>query len=297
MRPLVSIITVNYYSEKEILACFSSIEKFNSVNYEFIVVSNSTLKPEFKQQFDSAKNLVFHQNDSNLGFAKACNTGAKLAKGEYLFFLNPDTRFLNDVIHQLISCYQSFKKPGLIGPATVNIKKKAVPTAKNHISKKYFLSLLFPFLNFLLPSTAKSGHFSPPSTQKVPVINGHALFIRHENFKNLGGMEEDFFMYWEENDLCLRLQQSGQKVIYCSEAKILHKSGTSTSPYFTLMEIEKHRSQKKFVLKHYPHWNIYNRVTGVLAYFWRTLASILIFRRRKAKQFWNIFVWYCFKYN
>jgi GT2 family glycosyltransferase len=201
MSNLVSIITVNYYSEDEILGCLHSIKEFNTARIEFIVVSNSPLHSILKEQKPTINaDIILHQNASNLGFAKACNIGAKLAQGDFVFFLNPDTRFLNDAIPKLLSCYQSIKKPGLIGPATLNDRNKEVPTAKNHLTKKYFISLVFPFLNRLLSSDSKTGHFKPLKTQAVPVLNGHALFL---NFNSLITLE-----VWKRNFLC-----TGKKMI------------------------------------------------------------------------------------
>ena len=104
-------------------------------------------------------------------------------------------------------------------------------------------------------------------------------------------------MYWEEHDLCLRIQNSNHDVIFCAEAKLIHISGTSTSPYFIQMEVEKHRSQKKYVLKHHPDWLLLNRLSGILGYSWRTVASLLTLKKQKIAQHWSIFFWYSFNYK
>lgn len=297
MNHLISIIIVNYYSENEIKACLSSIEKKNSADIECVIVSNS---PRDKRLELFTRSLNFsteiYYNNNNLGFAKACNVGADLAKGDFLFFLNPDTSFLNDTAQELLDCYYSINQAGLLGAKTFNQDHKLEPSIKNSLSKGYFLTWVFPFLGSLFPSK-KIGHYFPESTSEVLVVNGHSMFIQKQLFQKIGGMEEEFFMYWEENDLCLRIKKSGYKVIYCSEAKIMHISGTSTSPFFSKMEVEKHRSQKKFILKHYPSWNLLNRTSGVAAYFWRVFACLFSFKKSKIKQFWNLFIWYAFKYK
>lgn len=298
MSDLVSIITVNYFSEDEILECLDSISEKNTAHVEVIIISNSPFQQEAKAKLNNFEfPVLIHQNEDNMGFAKACNKGAVLASGEYLFFLNPDTRFMNDAVKELKQCYQSWNNPGVIGPKTYDETGKAVPSAKNHLSKTYFWSMMFPFLDLIIPSSGRIGHLLPEQTQAVPVINGHALFIRQQLFEKLGGMEEEFFMYWEENDLCLRLKHLNREVIYCAEAKIMHKSGTSTRPYFIKMEIAKHRSQKQFILKHHPSLNTLNRISGCMGYSWRTLGSLLTLNRTKTAQFWNILVWYFFRYK
>ena len=142
-----------------------------------------------------------------------------------------------------------------------------------------------------------SGHYLPTKTQEVSVVNGHAMFIPTDLFNNLSGMEERFFMYWEENDLCRRVQKANRLVLFCNEAKLIHIQSTSTSRYFLKMEIEKHISQMKFVGIHFPRLLFFNRLAGIIGYSWRALLSLLLLRKNKTKQFWKIFKWYLTKYS
>lgn len=290
----VSIITVNYYSEKDILQCIDSIKSVNTVSFEFIIVTNSKVDDAFESEVKAIhSDSILIESGGNLGFAKACNLGSMHANGEYLFFLNPDTRFLNDTLKELIKCFKRNDDVGIAGPKTFNQNLQPEPSAKHEISLKYYATLLLPFLS----DSESYRHFLPSETTEVPVLNGHALLLKKHFYKELNGMEEDFFMYWEENDLCYRVKKSGKKIIFCSDAEIIHISGTSTSPYFHQMEIEKHRSQKKFINKHFPQFKILNRITGTLAYAWRATFSLITFRPAKFNQFWNLFIWYCFRYN
>lgn len=298
MKAKVSIITVNYYSEEEILQCYRSVIDKTKISFELILVSNSPIKDDFRNNLLSLPSKVLiKETGNNLGFAKACNLGSELATGDFLFFLNPDTRFINDVLSELIKCYDHYEQPGILGPKTFNESGTPVPSVKNHLSLVYFFSLMIPLLNFIFSIKYKTGHYLPAQTSEVPVLNGHALFIKKMLFKIVNGMEEKFFMYWEENDLCLKVKTQKKQAIFCNNAKLIHKSGTSTRPYFINMEIEKHRSQKKFILKHYPSWNFLNRISGCIGYSWRTIGSLFTFDRIKIAQFWNIFIWYCFRYN
>ncbi|WP_428235435.1 glycosyltransferase family 2 protein [Gracilimonas sp.] len=287
---------MNYFSEEDLLDCYSSILERTEADIELILVSNSLLQDSFIKDLASlGKPIKTIQNEDNLGFAKACNIGAKHATGDFLFFLNPDTVFLNDSIHHLIKCFEESENPGILGAKTYTPDKKPIASAKNHLSVFYFFSLLLPFLKAM--SNKSYGHFLPDNSMEVPVVNGHALFIKSDLYKSIDGMDENLFMYWEENDLCLRIQKLDFSVIYCHSAEIIHKSGTSTRKHFSKMEIEKHRSQKKFILKHYPYWDGLNRITGILAYFWRSVYSLLLFKKSKFKQFWSLFNWYTFSYK
>lgn len=295
---MISIITVNFFSEKDILKCYESISKKTRQPFELVLISNSPLKEDFVDEVTSSyPSIKIKETGSNLGFAQACNLGAKLSTGEFLFFLNPDTRFINDVLTELLRCYESNDTVGIIGPKTFEKKGIESPTIKNDLDLYFFLLLSIPLGKYFINRGRIGDHFAVNSSQAVPIVNGHALFLKAELYTKLGGMEENFFMYWEENDLCLRARQTGVKVFFSAEAELIHLSGTSTSPYFIEMEIEKHRSQKKFILKHHPKWNILNRSAGVLGYLWRTVGSLVTLNKTKVLHFWTLFSWYSFKYK
>ncbi|MEQ9264399.1 MAG: glycosyltransferase family 2 protein [Balneolaceae bacterium] len=295
---LISIITVNYFSEDEILECYSSIIKNTEIDFELILVSNSPIREDFRNSISDLKlPVVIHETGTNLGFAKACNIGATFATGEFLFFLNPDTRFRNDVLQKLFACYRSIDNPGILGPQTFDSNQNPVPSAKSELTAGYFLTVMFPFIHFFSGDNGFKVHFMPGQTSSVPVVNGHALFISRLLFNTIEGWDENFYMYWEENDICIKARKTGNEVIFCKEAELIHKSGVSTSKVFLKMEIEKHRSQRKFVQKNHPNFNLLNRFSGCIGFFIRTLASLFTFNRKEIQRFWTLFLWYTFRYN
>ncbi len=294
----VSIITVNFNSEDQIIECLNSIEANNSSDIEYIIVSNSKIESRFKERLNSFSFPVkLYQNEANFGFAKGCNIGAEKATGDYLFFLNPDTLFLNDTVTELLKCISSTPEIFVAGPKTFLKKDKVSGTVKEHISLRFFFYFMTPLLKFFIPPQKIGGHYNPDSTKVVPVLNGHAFLIESKRFFDIGKMEEHFFMYWEENDLCLRVQKKGGKVLYCSQAQIMHHKGFSTNPVFIKMEVEKHRSRKKFVEKHYPQWKTLNRISGIIGYSWRALGSFFTLNAQKISQHWRLFFWYIFEYK
>lgn len=299
LHTTVSIITVNYYSEKDILNSLDSIvDKTKNIKFEYIIVSNSPLVSSFIDKLKSViTNVRFYEMSGNVGFASACNKGAELASGEYLFFLNPDTCFKNDVLERLTEFYSNHQNIGIIGPHTFNSDGTILPSAKAELTIWFYLVLIFPPIMYCIEERYKSSHFKVYQTEEVPIINGHALFIKKKLFNAVKGMDENFFMYWEENDLCTMISKLGKKVVLCTDAKLVHYKGTSTDPYFLQMEIEKHKSQKKFILKHHPKFKLINRISGLIGYFWRLIISIILFRKKKARQFLTLFTWYLFRYE
>lgn len=296
-KPDVSVIIVNYHSMKLIDDCISSIKQFNkSVRYEVIVVSNSEWGDNEKAVMEKHPEVQWINPGKNMGFAAANNIGADHASGEYLFFLNPDTLFVNDVLGHLSQTISEYPDAGLIGPLTLNPDGSHQPSVKNEFGMDHMLVLAFPFLKIFFRNK-KFGHIPVKKTQFVEVINGSAMFIKRNLFFKIGKMNESFFMFWEENDLCKSVRKTGKRILFYDGARIIHLGGQTTRNVFIPMEIEKHRSQKRYLMKFEPGHVSWNRLLGAISYFWRTLGAILIFRKRKVSQFGNILFWYIFKYD
>jgi len=142
----ISFIIVNYHCEKEVLRCIDSIFKQTKIisNFEVVVVSNSPISDGFKKELIEKPKVKLIINEQNKGFAYGCNRGASMSKGKYLFFLNPDTRLLNDAGSELLKYYDKLSKPGIIAPFTYSPKGNLEPSVKNHVS---FIALLISAQN------------------------------------------------------------------------------------------------------------------------------------------------------
>lgn len=295
----VSIIIVNYYSETEVIRCIESIHAntMNIPNYEIIIVSNSPLSQQHADELEAFKNTQIIQFRRNGGFAKGCNAGAKMAKGEFLFLLNPDTRFLNDAVTNLLQFHKQHGSEAILAPFTYNTDGTVKPTVKNHLSLATLIHEALPIIGIFIPDTLKSGHYKVTETRQVDVVQGSALFLSRSLFNKLDGMDERFFMYWEENDLCLKAGQRGIKTTIVDAAKIEHQGAVSTSKHFFKMFLIQHTSRKLFIIKHFPHLVGINRILAVFGYSWRTLAAFLIGDQKRTKQFWNVLKWYIRSYD
>jgi GT2 family glycosyltransferase len=144
---LYSVVYVNFRGLSEIRSSIESLKEHHKEHLqeiEFIVVSNSPLSQEgiFKPVSDGMwyaedpllSQVRFIQSDENLGFGKACNLGAANAKGEYLLFINPDTKILNPVLPILKSSWEQSKNPGIVGPALYDAQGKKSHSIKNPIT-------------------------------------------------------------------------------------------------------------------------------------------------------------------
>jgi hypothetical protein len=298
--PDVSIITVNYYSIQEILECFESIKKItpDTITYELIVVSNSD-EPilELEKLKSKFNNLDYIISETNIGFGRANNLGATKSNGRYLFFLNPDTKLLNDCLNKLKSFLESNQNIGVVGPAVYSEDHTIQPSINNFPSIVTMVSFILPFGHQLLPKKYIYRNYSLKETSIVPVIQGSSIFISKLHFNDVGGFSKKYFMYSEETDLCKKLANLGFRTAYLSDAKILHIGGVTTSSNFKVLGMEMHRSKKKYIETHEPKLVLFNRIAYSLGYLFRFIFSIVTLNINKARYFLRLLNWYMFKYS
>lgn len=232
-KPLVSIIIVNYKTEKEIESCILSIKKNTKVSFEVIVVDNNeSLDPviKIKKKFPW---VSYVKSPNNLGFGGGNNFGAKIAKGKYLFFLNPDTIVNLGTVDYLVTFLDQNSKAGIAAPLLTDKNNRPYPLQS---SKKLTLLTGFVTLSWiskLFPDNPVSTKFwlknwNKKEKKEVDVVPGSAFMIRTEIFKKLGGFDEKFFLYFEEHDLCRRVKNEGYKIFAIPQAKVVHLWGVST---------------------------------------------------------------------
>lgn len=224
----VSVIIINYNTCRLTCQCIASVlEKTTGITYEIIVVDNASTDESvtaLKKEFPS---VVLFENTINEGFGKANNTGARYAKGNFLFLLNSDTLLLNNAIKELFEA--AVNNPGLnIGAACSNLYTENLQPAPSYF--QYYPNLF----NLLLYKThlwSVMGHdiFNKTGELKnVSMIIGAHLFLSREVFTSLNGFDPEFFMYLEDADLCKRLKNKGYNLISVPQAKIIHYQGSSS---------------------------------------------------------------------
>lgn len=229
----VSIIIVNYNTKKITCACLDSVIKYTqNIDSEIIVVDNNSQDDSFNFLSAHFPNVKFIPLKENIGFGPANNVASKLAKGEYLFFLNSDTILIEDSVNILYNI--SLKNNiNILGCNLLNKELKNDFSYGNFpsIKQELFelgLKRLFPdyFNNRLSPSVkttrCKSDIFP------VDYVVGADLFIKRDLFLQSGGFDEDFFLYYEETELCFRLRRQGNQSFCTTLTSIIHLCGESS---------------------------------------------------------------------
>lgn len=226
----VSIIIVNYNTKKLVVDAINSIhEKTLEISYEVIVVDNDSKDnsvAELQECFGDKINVI--ASSVNLGFGRANNKGAEVAKGRNIFLLNPDTLLTNNAIKILCNYLDANPKCGAVGGNLVDEVHKPAPSfGRMYFSAWFELNRLFlniPLIVLYGKNTIHNYHKRP---LKVKHIVGADIMIRADVYKQSGGFDPDFFMYCEETELCWRIHQMGYEFYCIPDAIIVHLEGKS----------------------------------------------------------------------
>lgn len=227
----VSIIYVNYHTSELIADSLRSVITLTrGVEYEVIIVDNhseSDLQDRFSRMFPEL-DIRYVMLQDNIGFGRANNEGFKLARGRHLFCLNPDTVLLNNAVSILSTFLDHNPDAGIVGGNLLDCEM--MPT----LSFRRLLPGIRWEMNELLhmhPEKLVYGRNSRYNHTDRPMavgyISGADLMIRADLARSVGGYNNEFFMYYEETDLCLRVHKAGYRIVNVPQALIQHIEGGS----------------------------------------------------------------------
>ena len=272
---MVSIIIVNYNTSSLLLDCINSIyRQTRGTTFEIIVADNNSSREQVEMLRNDERFTLLELSE-NVGFGRANNRAAQIAKGDMIFLLNPDTILLNDAVTILEHYMYDNMKVGICGgnlfdenmqPAhSFHRMRPSILSEMDFAAKQIYRKLRFG-------SNAQFNHTDRPLA--VQMITGADLMIRHNVWEELQGFDEKFFMYYEDADLCLRCMQRGYNVVSVPSAMIQHLEGRS------FMETKAHcrrilSGRKIFFSKHYS--GPYNMVADILNVVSLSCAVVLSF--------------------
>lgn len=219
----LSIIILTYNSAGSIKECLDAIFKKIPPNSEVIVVDNNSEDETIKllKEYPLVKLIL---NDENRGFASGCNLGAKYAVGEYLLFLNPDTKVKDEAISKMLDLIKGDDSIGLVAPQLTTDGKvqssiRKLPTIGGVI-KEYLLGKKHAYSEYYVDTK---------HPVEVEAVYGAAMMLNKQVFEQIKGFNEKYFLYYEDLDLCKKVRSLGLKIIYLPTAQIAHRVGYSTT--------------------------------------------------------------------
>src|SRR6267154_859197 len=230
----LSIICVNWNSVDYLRQCLTSIyETTQGVSFEIIIVDNASPSGDvtiLEREFPQIK-LV--RSEKNLGFAGANNLGFRQSAGQYVLFLNPDTKLIGPTIPILLRHVKALPDAGVVGCKLLNsdltVQLSSIqkfPTILNQALDAEYLRLRWP----RCPLWEIAPLFEDDIILlKVRVIPGACMLLRRGVFEQVGMFTEDYFMYAEDIDLNYKLKQAGFTNYYVGETALIHYGGGSSS--------------------------------------------------------------------
>lgn len=231
----LSILIVNYNTEKFICDLLLSLENqtFHKSDYEIIIVNNiqnSKLDEMIKNHcFEDKFNLRIINSDDNIGFGRAMNLGFRYTKGEHVLLMNPDIKMRqDDYLQDLLNFAHKNNNYGIISTRVLD--------DNNNDTSTYYSYEFGQTLGF---------------DGQICWFQGSLLLIRHEIFKQLGGFDDDFFMYCEDVDLCLRVKKLGLDLLKNDDLEVYHFGGASEPNHNYDYYLRYYKSRFLFAKKHY----------------------------------------------
>ena len=252
----LSVIIVSYNSMGLLENCLFSVQKaMQTIDGEIIIIDNNSkdgIKEYLPSKFPGI-NFIF--NNENLGFAKACNQGAKISSGDYVLFLNPDTGLSETCLTDCITFFKTHPDAGAVGLRMLDEKgkflkesKRGLPSPSASFYKLFGLTAIFPGSKKI--AKYYQGHLPENENNPVDVLSGAFMMIKRSVFEKVNGFDESFFMYGEDIDLSLRISQSGYKNYYLGKVSITHLKGGSTTYNYKYVN-DFYGAMKLFVKKYY----------------------------------------------
>ena len=230
---LLSVIIVNYnvraFLENALVALRESMKRIDG---EVFVVDNASDDGSvemLRQKFPGIRSIV---NPRNLGFAAANNIALRQCRGEYILLLNPDTLVQEDTMESMIDFLQNHPDVGLAGCKILNPDgtlqlacRRTFPRPWVAFSKIVGLSALFP--RSKLFGKYNLTYLDAADVNEVDAVSGSFMFLRRKVYEEVGGLDEQFFMYGEDLDWCYRIKEAGWKIFYIPSTQIIHYKGES----------------------------------------------------------------------
>ncbi len=274
----ISVIIVTWNASSWIANCLKSLKSdLSAFSHSIIIVDNASSDQTvsyIKTQFPEA---ILIENKINAGFAQACNTALLKSHSEYVLFLNPDTEVIPGMTKSLLAFMEKHPEAGAIGPTLLNpdgtlqLSGNTFPNLKNILSESFFLDRLFPNSRFF--GSHKMSHIDRSKVLKVDWTMGSCLFVRREALDKAGNFDSNYFLFFEETDLCLRLRNAGYEIYLLPTARLIHFGGASSPELYNAEKIiYYHKSLFYYFRKHMPHQLIFLK----MILFSRSLLRILL---------------------
>ena len=253
---MIDILIINYKSTDYLLKCLKSVyDSIRDIPVRVFVQDNDSRNGVDRVSIAFPKvNLT--KNIINMGFSKAVNRAIKQGTAPYVLILNPDTIIKDGFFESILQYIENNPDIGIVGPKVLNTDGSLQGSARAFLKpwmaffgRNSLLTKWFPnnrISRRCILSTGSDG-VNPMSADWV---SGACMLVRRKAIDDVGLLDEQFFMYWEDADWCKRMWENGWKVVYFPKASIVHHVGCSSGMRPLRSIIEFHKSSYKIMSKY-----------------------------------------------
>jgi GT2 family glycosyltransferase len=259
----LSIIIVCFNSREVLLPCLDSIWNAPpSFPFEVILVDNGSRDDsvqEVRRRFDE---VIIIQSASNAGYAGGNNIGFAKARGQYVLFLNPDTIIHQGALDAMLRRADADPNISIVGPSiqqadgTGQLACFRAPSIGESLAKAFWLHHVSVYTKaYGFPGGYRENQYK--NEMEVEAVSGCCLLARKATLDEVGVFDEEYFVYFEDSDLCERVRKHGYKIFYDPSASIVHLEQTTTRKYEIWCKIQAARNECRFFSKHRGRWHVY----------------------------------------
>lgn len=248
---IVSFIIPNWNHRQLLHECISSIySTAGDIYSEIIVVDNASTDGSAGYIKGSFPGVIWIQNNTNLGYARAVNQGVELSRGDFIFLLNNDVKLLGNATERLLSFLIEHSDAGAVAPllyypdGRMQISSRRFPTPSALFLEYFGIDRIGPFRRWKLKTEE---HLNASAVQQ-PMAS--ALMVKRECWDAVGPMDERFPIFFNDVDWCYRLYKgTGYTIYLCPEAKAIHHEGASVNRLGYRKRVEFYKGLLRFYLK------------------------------------------------
>ncbi|MEW7292649.1 glycosyltransferase family 2 protein [Aquimarina sp. 2304DJ70-9] len=242
---------VNYNVRFFLEQCILSVrEAIASLDAEIIVIDNNSTDESYAILKNRFSEVIFVKNKKNVGFAKANNQGASVAKGEYLCILNPDTVVKADTFINSIAKAENLPNVGLVGPRLIDGKGNFLPESKRNIPSPLTSFRRLFKVKLGIVKSYYADHIPETGIGDVDILVGAFFIVKKEVYQSVGGFDEDYFMYGEDIDLSYKIKKYGLQNYYLGGLVAVHYKGESMDRNATYIRLF-YGAMRLFYKKHF----------------------------------------------
>lgn len=267
--PLLSFCIVTYKSRDLLSDCLHSIYKDSPrCEIEIIVVDNHSQDGTIDLLRSEFPLVRYVENQTNEGYTRPMNTALRMARGQFLVQLNPDTLVTPGAFDSLLSFMNEHSEAGICTPKVLNRDGTLQKQCRRSAGRPWDAITYFSGLSKRFPDNPRYAgylmtYLDENEVNEVEAVSGSCMFIRSELIDEIGYLDELFFAYQEDADFCYRARKAGWKIFYVPMAQIYHFGGEGGSGVEVYRSIYQwHRSYFLYYRKHFAKGNIFLFLTG-----------------------------------